>query len=139
MKRRRNRPAGSVCEMVELVKEIQQLDFGRKYCRYISEHFDKYIILILANLRIVRNVIRNFREKTTMTRHYKYKHGNEHHLPHPPPPQEGCLHSFSSASRRIRLHSSSSNDKISDKTKHIMKISHINVNIYDKTVTSQQK
>jgi hypothetical protein len=30
-------------------------------------------------------------------------------------------------------------DKISDKTKHIMKISHINVNIYDKTVTSQQK
>ena len=90
MKRKRNRPAGSVCEMVELVKEIQQLDFGRRYCRYISEHFDKYIILILANLRIVRNVIRNFREKTTMTRHYKYKHGNEHHLPHP---QEGCLHS----------------------------------------------
>jgi hypothetical protein len=35
--------------------------------------------------------------------------------------------------------SSSSNDKISDKTKHIMKISHINVNSYDKTVTSQQK
>jgi hypothetical protein len=70
MKRRRNGPAGNVCEMVELVKEIQQLDFGRKYCRYISEHFDKYIILILAadrkgwTLRIVRNVIRNFREKT---------------------------------------------------------------------------
>ena len=35
--------------------------------------------------------------------------------------------------------SSSSNDKISEKTKHIMKISHINVNIYDKTVTSQHK
>jgi ABC-type phosphate transport system permease subunit len=27
---------------------------------------------------------------------------------------------------------------ISTKTKHIMKISHINVNIYDKTATSQQ-
>ena len=64
MKRRRNGPAGSVCEMVELVNEIQQLDFGRRYCRYISEHFDKYILLILSNLRIVRNVIRNFREKT---------------------------------------------------------------------------
>ena len=64
MKRRRNDPAGSVCEMVDLVKENQQVDFGRRYCRYISEHIDKYIILILANLRIVRNVIRNFREKT---------------------------------------------------------------------------
>jgi len=30
------------------------------------------------------------------------------------------------------------NDKISDKTEHIMKISHISVNIYDKTPTSQQ-
>jgi len=29
-------------------------------------------------------------------------------------------------------------DKISDKTQHIMKISHISVNIYDKTPTSQQ-
>jgi hypothetical protein len=28
--------------------------------------------------------------------------------------------------------------QISDKTKHIMKLSHINVNIYDKTATSQQ-
>ena len=53
-----------VCEMVGLVKEIQQLDLGRIHCRYISEHFDKHIILILAILRIVRNVIRNFREKT---------------------------------------------------------------------------
>jgi hypothetical protein len=41
---------------------------------------------------------------------------------------------------RLRLYSfSSANEKISDKTKHIMKISHINVNIYDKAVTSQQK
>jgi hypothetical protein len=33
---------------------------------------------------------------------------------------------------RLRLYSfSSTNEKISDKTKHIMKISHINVNIYD--------
>ena len=41
---------------------------------------------------------------------------------------------------RLRLYSfSSAIDKISDKTKHIMKISHINVNIYDKAVTSQQK
>jgi hypothetical protein len=55
---------GSVCEMVGLVKEIQLLDFGRRYCRYVSEYFDKYIILIMATLRIVRNVIRNFIEKT---------------------------------------------------------------------------
>ena len=41
---------------------------------------------------------------------------------------------------RLRLYSfSSANEKISDKAKHIMKISHINVNIYDKAVTSQQK
>jgi hypothetical protein len=41
---------------------------------------------------------------------------------------------------RLRLYSfSSANKKISDKTKHIMKISHINVNISDKAVTSQQK
>jgi hypothetical protein len=46
-----------------LVKEIQQLDFGRRYYRYISEHFDKYIILILATLRIVRNVTRNFEKR----------------------------------------------------------------------------
>jgi hypothetical protein len=31
--------------MVGLVKEIQLLDFGRRYCRYVSEYFDKYIIL----------------------------------------------------------------------------------------------
>jgi hypothetical protein len=30
------------------------------------------------------------------------------------------------------------NDKISDKAKHIMKILHINVNIYNTTATSQQ-
>ena len=41
---------------------------------------------------------------------------------------------------RLRLYSfSSTNEKISDKTKHIMKISHINVSIYDKAVTIQQK
>jgi hypothetical protein len=41
---------------------------------------------------------------------------------------------------RLRLCSfSSANERISDKTKHIMKISHINVNISDKAVTSQQK
>ena len=38
----------------------------------------------------------------------------------------------------IRVKAQKVNDKISDKTKHIMKISHINVNIYDKSVTSQQ-
>jgi hypothetical protein len=43
-----NWPAGSVCEMVGLAKKIQQLDFGRRSCRYICEHFNKYIILILA-------------------------------------------------------------------------------------------
>jgi hypothetical protein len=56
--------------MVVLAKEIQQLDFKRRSCRYVSEHFDKYIILILAVdkkrwiLRIVGNVIGKFREKT---------------------------------------------------------------------------
>jgi hypothetical protein len=30
------------------------------------------------------------------------------------------------------------NDKISDRMKHIMKISNTNVNIYEKTPTSQQ-
>jgi hypothetical protein len=70
MEKKTKWPAGSVCEMVGLAKEIQQLDFGRRSCRYIREHFDKYIILILAadgkgwTLRIFRNVIRNFREKT---------------------------------------------------------------------------
>ena len=70
MEKKTKWPAGSVCEMVGLVKEFQQLDFGRRSCRYIRGHFDKYIILILAadgkgwNLRIFRNVIRNFREKT---------------------------------------------------------------------------
>lgn len=55
--------------MVGLAKEIQQLDLGRRTCRYISEHFDKYIIFILAadkkgwTLRIARNVTCNFREK----------------------------------------------------------------------------
>ena len=39
---------------------------------------------------------------------------------------------------KIRVKTQQLNYKISDKTKHIMKISHINVNIYDKTVTSQQ-
>ena len=38
----------SVCEMIGLAKEIQQLDFGRTSCRYISENFDKDIIFILA-------------------------------------------------------------------------------------------
>ena len=27
-----------------------------------------------------------------MTRHYNYKHGNEHQLPPPPPPQEGYVY-----------------------------------------------
>jgi len=39
---------------------------------------------------------------------------------------------------KIRVKTPKVNDKISDKTKHIMKISHISVNIYDKTPTSQQ-
>jgi hypothetical protein len=51
-----------------------------------------------------------------------------------------------SSSSRRRRHSSSSVEippktrktTKSQKTKHIMKISHINVNIYDKTATSQQ-
>ena len=34
---------------------------------------------------------------------------------------------------KIRVKTQKVNDKISDKTKHIMKISHINLNIYDKT------
>ena len=61
---------GSACDMVVLAKEIRQLDFERISCRYVSEHFDKYIILILAVdkkrwiLRIVGNVIGKFREKT---------------------------------------------------------------------------
>jgi len=38
---------------------------------------------------------------------------------------------------KIRVKTQKVNDKISDKTKLIMKISHINI-IYDKTVTSQQ-
>jgi hypothetical protein len=53
--------------------------------------------------------------------------------------------SSSSSSRHIPQSSSSSNrveippkTRYKKKTKHIMKISHINVNIYDKTVTSQQ-
>jgi hypothetical protein len=39
---------------------------------------------------------------------------------------------------KIRVKTQKVNDKILDKTKHIMKISHINLNIYDKTTTSQQ-
>ena len=38
----------------------------------------------------------------------------------------------------LKFHPKHENDKISDKTKHIMKISHIYVNIYDKTATSHQ-
>ena len=39
---------------------------------------------------------------------------------------------------KIRVKTQNVNDKISDKKKHIMKISNINLNIYDKTPTSQQ-
>ena len=39
---------------------------------------------------------------------------------------------------KIRVKTQKVNDKISDKKKHIMKIPHINLNIYDKTPTSQQ-
>jgi hypothetical protein len=39
---------------------------------------------------------------------------------------------------KIRVKTQKVNDKISDKAKHIMKISHINVNIYYITVTRQQ-
>ena len=39
---------------------------------------------------------------------------------------------------KIRVKTQKVNDKISDITKHIMKISHINLNIYDKTATSQK-
>jgi len=38
---------------------------------------------------------------------------------------------------KIRVKTQKVNDKISDKTKHIIKIPHINI-IYDKTVTNQQ-
>jgi hypothetical protein len=40
---------------------------------------------------------------------------------------------------KIRGKTQKVNEKISDKTKHIMKISHINLNINDKTATSQKK
>ena len=40
---------------------------------------------------------------------------------------------------KIRVKTQKVNDEISDKTKHIMKISHINLNIYDKTATNQKK
>jgi hypothetical protein len=58
---------------------------------------------------------------------------------HQQPPATATT-SIRAEGNRLQLYSfSSANDKISDKTKHIMKISHINVNIYDKAVTSQQK
>ena len=40
---------------------------------------------------------------------------------------------------KIRVKTQKVNDKISDKTTHIMKILHINLNIYDKTATSKKK
>ena len=39
---------------------------------------------------------------------------------------------------KLRVKTQKVNDKISDKAKHIMKISHINLNIYDKAATNQQ-
>jgi hypothetical protein len=39
---------------------------------------------------------------------------------------------------KIRVQTQKVNDKISEKAKHIMKISHININIYDKSVTRQR-
>jgi hypothetical protein len=47
---------------------------------------------------------------------------------HPPPPPAAAI--------ALKYHPKHVANK--NKTKHIMKISHINVNIYDKTATSQQ-
>jgi hypothetical protein len=61
-----------------------------------------------------------------------------------PPPVAAAAAASSSAAAAaaaaaaiaLKFHSKHVTNK--NKTKHIMKISHINVNIYDKTVTSQQ-
>ena len=76
-----------------------------------------------------------------MTRYYKYKHGNEHQLPPPPPPQEGYVYTPPPPlpQEGYVYTPPPPMTKSQTKKKHIMKISHINVNIYDKTVTSQQK
>jgi hypothetical protein len=39
---------------------------------------------------------------------------------------------------KIRVKTQKVNDKNSDKTKHIMKISHINLSIYDEKITSER-
>jgi hypothetical protein len=51
---------------------------------------------------------------------------------HPPPPPRPSA----AAAIGLKFHPKHATKK--NKTKHIMKISHINVNIYDKTATSQQ-
>jgi Tfp pilus assembly major pilin PilA len=56
----------------------------------------------------------------------------------PPPPSSSSFAAVAAAAAAIALkfHPKHVTNKI--KTKHIMKISHINVNIYSKTATSQQ-
>jgi hypothetical protein len=54
----------------------------------------------------------------------------------PPPPPPSSTSSAGAAAIALKFHPKHVIKK--NKTKHIMKISHINVNIYDKTATSQQ-
>ena len=58
------------------------------------------------------------------------------HLPPPPPPPPSSTFSAAAAAIALKFHPKHVTKK--NITKHIMKISHINVNIYDKTATSQQ-
>jgi hypothetical protein len=58
----------------------------------------------------------------------------------PPPSSTSAAYSAAAAAAAtviaLKFHPKHATNK--NKTKHIMKISHINVNIYDKTATSQQ-
>jgi hypothetical protein len=56
--------------------------------------------------------------------------------PPPSPPPSPTSAAAATAAITLKFHPKHATNK--NKTKHIMKISHINVNIYDKTATSQQ-
>ena len=59
--------------------------------------------------------------------------------PHPPPAAETvAIYTYPRAAAAIALKYHPKYVTNKNKTKHIMKISHISVNIYDKTSTSQQ-
>jgi hypothetical protein len=62
-------------------------------------------------------------------------HTREQQQQQPPPPfssSSAAAAAAAATSLALKFHQ---NTKIKNKTKHIMKISHINVNIYDKTAT----